>query len=63
MSKTWLYNDDFAIICALTADSHVLHQDPRLDTKDVGVGCLFNKSLQSKKQRTKNLKSFEYMEV
>ena len=48
MSETWLYNDDFAIISALTPESDVLHHVSRLDTKCGGVGCLINNSLQSK---------------
>ena len=63
MSETWLYDDDSAIICALTPESHVLYHVPRPDKKSGGVGCLINESLQSKKQHTKSFKSFEYMEV
>ena len=33
MSETWLYNDDSAIITALTPKSHVLHHVPRPDKK------------------------------
>ena len=63
MSETWLYDNDSAIISALTPESHVLHHVPRLDKKGGGVGCLINKSLQSKKRHTKCFKSFEFMEV
>ena len=63
MSKTWLYDDDCAIISALTPESHVLHHVPLPDKKGGGVDCLINKSLQSKKQHTKCFKSFECMEV
>ena len=49
MSETWLYDYDSAIISSLTPESHVLHHVPRPDKKGGGVGCLIDKSLQSKK--------------
>ena len=63
MSETWLYDDDSAIISALTPESHILHHVPRPDKKGGGVGCLITKSLHSKKQHTKCFKSFEFMGV
>ena len=44
MSETWLYDDDTAIISALTPESLVLHHVPRPDTNGGGVGYLTNKS-------------------
>ena len=44
MSETWLYDDDSAIISALTPESLVLHHVPRPDTNGGGVGYLTNKS-------------------
>ena len=63
MSETWLYDDDSGFIIALTPELHVLHHVPRPNKKGCGVGCLINKSLQSKKHPTKSFKSFECMEV
>ena len=63
MSETWLYDDYSTIISALTPEFDVLNHLPRPDKKDGGVGCLINKSLQSKIQHTKCFKSFECMEV
>ena len=63
MSETRLYDDDSAIIIALTLESHVLHHVPRPDKKRGGVGCIMNKSLQHKKQHAKCFKSFECMDV
>ena len=57
MSETWLYDNDSAIISALTPESRVFHHVPRPDKKGGGVGCLLKKSLQSKKQHTKCFKS------
>ena len=59
MSETWLYDDDCAIICALTPESHDLHQASLPDKKSGGVGSLKNKSLQSKIQHTKCFTFFE----
>ena len=63
MFETWLYDDDSAIINALTAESHDLHNVPRPDKKCDGVSYFINKSLQSEKQHTQCFKSFECMEV
>ena len=63
MSETWIYDADSAIISALTPESHVLHNVPRLDKKGGGISCLVNKSSQSKKRHTKCFKFFEFMEV
>ena len=63
MSETWLYDDDSAIISALTPEYHVLHHVPCPDKKGGGVGCLISKSLQSKKKHTNSLKSCEFMGV
>ena len=63
MPETWLYDDDSAILSALTPESHVLHHVPRPEKKGGRVGYLINKSLQCKKQHTKCFKSFEIMEV
>ena len=63
MAETWLYDDDSAIISALTPKSNVSHHVPRPDKKGSGVGCLINNSLQSKKQHTKCFNSFEFMGV
>ena len=51
MSETWLYDDDSAIISALTPESHVLHHVTRLDEKGGGVSCLINKSNQNKRNQ------------
>ena len=45
MSQTWLYDDDSAIISALSPESHVSHYFPCPDIKGGGVSCLINKSL------------------
>ena len=62
MSETWVYNDDYALISALTPEYHVLHHVPRPDKKSGAVGCLINESLQPKKQYTKSFMSFGCME-
>ena len=53
MSETWLYDNDSAILSALTPDIHVLHHVPGPDKNGGGVGGLINKSLQSKNNRQK----------
>ena len=63
MSETWLYDDDFDFLRALTPDFNVLHHVPSPDKKVAEVGCLINKSLQSKRQHTKSFKCSECMEV
>ena len=62
-SETWLYDNDSAIVTALTPEYHVVHNVHRPDNNGGVVGCLINKSLQSKKQQTKCFKSFEFMDV
>ena len=57
MFKTWLYDDDSAILSVLNPDSHVLQHVPRPAKKDDRVGCPINKSLQSKNQHTKHMSS------
>ena len=49
MTETWPYDNDPAIISALTPESHVLNHVPRPDKKGDGVCSHVNKSLQIKK--------------
>ena len=53
MTETWIYDDDSAIIFALTPESHILYFASRPDKKGGEVGCLINKALQTKKQPAK----------